>query len=78
MYLKSNFENEQIDIIKYAGSNFPDIFNLDDESKKLTVHNVYQNLRQKDNEIRNNLKLMDIRLSSILEPIKLLSNAANQ
>jgi len=34
------------------------------------IHRAYQKLREKDNEIRNNLKLMDIKLAHIVGPIK--------
>ena len=34
------------------------------------IHNAYQKLREKNNEIRNNLKLMDIKLADIVMSIK--------
>ena len=41
------------------------------ESEQIEIiHSAYQTLREKDNEIRNNLKLMDIKLADIVLPIK--------
>ena len=34
------------------------------------IHAAYQKLRENDNEIRNNLKLMDIKLADLIMPIK--------
>ena len=42
----------------------------DEQEQIEIIHNAYQKLREKDNEIRNNLKLMDIKLADIVMPIK--------
>ena len=43
---------------------------LPHEEKIEIIRAAYQTLRQKDGEIRNNLKLMDIRLADLIMPIK--------
>ena len=64
-------QSDWIEFIKYAERDFKAIEHLKTEKEKIEViHEVYQKLRQKDNEIRNNLKLMDIKLADIVMPIK--------
>jgi asparagine synthetase A len=64
-------QSDWIEVIKYAERDFKAIEHLKTEKERIEViHEVYQKLRQKDNEIRNNLKLMDIKLADIVMPIK--------
>ncbi|RLD60752.1 MAG: hypothetical protein DRJ01_09140 [Bacteroidetes bacterium] len=73
LYFKDDFKKAGIEFIKYAERDFAPIEHLKTEEEKIEViHEAYQKLRQKDNEIRNNLKLMDIKLADIVEPIKSL------
>ncbi len=70
LYFEEDFRRENIEFIKYAERDFPSIENLEHSEKVETIHTAYQKLRQKDNEIRNNLKLMDIKLADLIMPIK--------
>jgi adenine-specific DNA-methyltransferase len=70
LYFKEDFENEGIEFIKYAERDFESIEEKDEQEQIEIIHNAYQKLREKDNEIRNNLKLMDIKLADIVMPIK--------
>ncbi len=73
LYFEDDFKKTGIAFIKYAERDFKPIEHLKTEEEKIEViHEAYQKLRQKDNEIRNNLKLMDIKLADIVEPIKSL------
>jgi hypothetical protein len=71
LYFEEDFKKAGIEFIKYAERDFMPIEHLKTEKEKIEViHEAYQKLRQKDNEIRNNLKLMDIKLADIVMPIK--------
>jgi len=71
LYFEEDFKKAGIEFIKYAKRDFKAIEHLKTEEEKIKViHDIYQKLRQKDNEIRNNLKLMDIKLADIVMPIK--------
>ncbi len=70
LYFEADFRRAQIEFHKYAATDFPPIDDLSREQKARIVHEAYQRLRQKDNPIRNNLKLMDIRLGELIMPIK--------
>ncbi|MCB0745886.1 MAG: N-6 DNA methylase [Ignavibacteriae bacterium] len=71
LFFEEDFKNAGIEFIKYAERDFKSIEHLaSDEEKIEVIHIAYQKLREKDNEIRNNLKLMDIKLADIVMPIK--------
>ncbi len=71
LYFEEDFKKEGIEFIKYVERDFKAKEHLKTEEEKLEViHQAYQTLRKKDNEIRNNLKLMDIKLADIVMPIK--------
>jgi len=71
LYFEEDFSTAGIEFIKYAERDFKPIDQLKTEGEKIEViHQAYQTLRKKDNEIRNNLKLMDIKLADIVMPIK--------
>lgn len=70
LYFEEDFKNAGITFIPYVERDFPSIESLSDEKKIKTIQSVYQKLRQKDNEIINNLKLMNIRLADLVGPIK--------
>lgn len=70
LYFKDDFEKADIEFIKYAERDFESIENKSEEEQIEIIHKAYQKLREKDNEIRNNLKLMDIKLADIVMPIK--------
>ncbi len=70
LYFKEDFENAGIEFIKYAERDFESIEGKSEKEQIEIIHLAYQKLREKDNEIRNNLKLMDIKLADIVMPIK--------
>jgi hypothetical protein len=70
LYFPEEFEKAGIHFIKYAERDFESIKDKSPEEQKEIIHNSYQKLREKDNEIRNNLQLMDIRLRDLIMPIK--------
>ena len=71
MYFEEDFKKVGIEFIKYAERDFKSIEKLNTEVDKIEIiHKAYQTLRKKDNEIRNNLKLMGIKLADIVMPIK--------
>lgn len=70
LYFKEDFKNAGIEFIKYAERDFESIEHKSEPEQIEIIHRAYQKLREKDNEIRNNLKLMDIKLADIVMPIK--------
>ena len=71
LYFEEDFKNASIEFTKYVERDFKPIDHLKNHDEKINViHETYQRLRQKDNEIRNNLKLMDIKLEDIVMPVK--------
>jgi hypothetical protein len=70
LYFKEDFEKAGIAFIKYAERDFESIEGKSEKEQIEIIHRAYQKLRAKDNEIRNNLKLMDIKLADIVMPIK--------
>ncbi len=70
LYFKEDFEKVGIEFIKYAERDFESIEGKSEPEQIEIIHSAYQKLREKDNEIRNNLKLMDIKLTDIVMPIK--------
>jgi hypothetical protein len=70
LYFEEQFRNEGIGFFKYAERDFYQINDLEYNDKVKAIIEIYQRLRQKENEIRNNLKLMDTRLSNVIMPIK--------
>lgn len=70
LYFKEDFEKVGIEFTKYAERDFESIEGKSESEQIESIHRAYQKLREKDNEIRNNLKLMDIKLADIVMPIK--------
>jgi hypothetical protein len=69
LYFKEDFEAAEIAFIKYAERDFVALSEKTVD-KSAVVHAAYQQLRERNNEIRNNLMLMNIRLEHIVMPIK--------
>ena len=63
---KKDFAN----IKRHVERDFQSIEGKPESEQFKIIHSAYQKLREKDNEIRNNLKLMDIKLADIVLPIK--------
>lgn len=74
LYFQEDFDKASIDFFQYAERDFEDIEGKSEIEKTKIIHKVYQKLREKDNEIRNNLKLMDIKLADIVMPIKTIKS----
>ncbi len=70
LYFEEDFKKAGIDFIKYAERDFESIEGKPEAEQIEIIHRAYQKLREKDNEISNNLKLMDIKLPDIVMPIK--------
>jgi hypothetical protein len=70
LYFEEDFKNAKIAFIKYAERDFKSIEGKGKEEAIKIIHSAYQKLREKDNEIRQNLKLMDTRLADLIMPIK--------
>lgn len=70
LYFEEDFAKSKIALMKYAARDFKSIEGKSKEEAGAIIHATYQALREKDNEIRQNLKLIDIRLSDLVMPIK--------
>jgi adenine-specific DNA-methyltransferase len=70
LYFEEDFRSAEIEFLKFAARDFKSIEGLEKQEKIAVIHNAYQTLRNKENEICNNLKLMDIRIEDLIMPIK--------
>lgn len=70
LYFKEEFNKVGLEIIRYVESYFGKINGKPEPEQFDIINRAYQKLNEKDNEIRNNLKLMDIKLADIVLPIK--------
>lgn len=69
LYFPIQFREKDIEIEKYANSIFKPIDGLSDEEQLTTIRETYQILREKENPLRNQVKLMKIELKELLLPI---------
>lgn len=69
LYFPEEFKKAGLYFIQYAERDFESIEGKLPEEQTTIIHNAYQKLREKDNEIRNNLKAMKIELRDLLMPI---------
>ncbi|MFM7851068.1 MAG: TaqI-like C-terminal specificity domain-containing protein, partial [Flammeovirgaceae bacterium] len=70
LYFEEDFKKVGIAFMKYAERDFKSIEGKSEKEAIKIIHAAYQKLREKDNEIRQNLKLMDTRLADLIMPIK--------
>lgn len=70
LYFEEDFKKAGIEFMKYAQRDFESIEGKGEKEAIAIIEKAYQTLREKDNEIRNNLKLMDIKLADLIMPIK--------
>lgn len=70
LYFPEEFKKVDIQFVKYIERDFQSIDGKSENNQKEIIHNTYQKLREKENEIRNNLQLMDIRLENLVMQIK--------
>ncbi|MBU0697761.1 MAG: hypothetical protein KKE39_14730, partial [Bacteroidetes bacterium] len=69
LYFPKEFEDSNIVIEKHAQAIFKPIDDLSDPEQIKAIKNAYQALREKDNPLRNQIKLMKIELKDLLLPI---------
>ncbi|MEY3498513.1 MAG: hypothetical protein RL308_182 [Bacteroidota bacterium] len=70
LYFPDEFKKAGIEFLKYVERDFVPIDTIDVfEQQKEIIHEAYQKMRDKNNAIRNNIKLMKIELSELLMPI---------
>lgn len=70
LYFEEDFKKAGIEFMKYAQKDFKSIEGKGEKEAIEIIHKAYQTLREKNNEIRQNLKLMDTRLAELIMPIK--------
>jgi uncharacterized protein YlaN (UPF0358 family) len=70
LYFEDDFKKAGIEFMKYAQRDFKSIEGKGEKEAIEIIHKAYQTLREKNNEIRQNLKLMDTRLAELIMPIK--------
>ena len=70
LYFPEEFKSAQITLMKYAERDFESIVGKDEKDAIEIIHASYQKMRAKENEIRQNIKLMDTRLYELIMPIK--------
>ncbi len=71
LYFEEELHSEDLYFIKYANNDFEPIEKeMDDRIIAQIIHKAYQRLRDRDNEIRNNIKLLTVRLKDLILPIE--------
>lgn len=70
LYFKDDFKKVGVQCIALVEYNFAKLNGMEFEDNIENIHSAYQFLRHKDSPVRNNLKLMDIRLPELIMPIK--------
>lgn len=68
-YFPEEFQSKGIAIEKHAKELFVPIEDLSEEEKLEQIKAVYEELRKKENPLRNQIKLMKIELKDLLLPI---------
>jgi hypothetical protein len=69
LYFPEEFAEKGIEIEKYAKDIFKPIDGLSEEEQIKAIQEAYETLREKDNPLRNQIKLMKIELKELLLPI---------
>ena len=69
LYFPEEFAEKGIEIEKYAKDIFNPIEGLKEDQQIKAIQEAYQTLREKDNPLRNQIKLMKIELKELLLPI---------
>ncbi|MBL7829466.1 MAG: N-6 DNA methylase [Saprospiraceae bacterium] len=69
LYFPDEFAEKGIEIEKYAQDIFKPIEDLGEEEQMKAIKEAYETLREKDNPLRNQIKLMKIELKELLLPI---------
>jgi hypothetical protein len=69
LYFPDEFAVKGIEIEKYANEIFEPIEGMSEPEQIKAIQDAYQTLREKDNPLRNQIKLMKIELKELLLPI---------
>jgi hypothetical protein len=69
LYFPDEFSEKGIEIEKYANEIFEPIEDMSEPEQIKAIQDAYQTLREKDNPLRNQIKLMKIELKELLLPI---------
>jgi adenine-specific DNA-methyltransferase len=69
LYFPEEFAEKGIEIEKYAKDIFKPVDDLPEEEQIKVIQEAYQTFREKDNPLRNQIKLMKIELKELLLPI---------
>jgi len=69
LYFSEEFQSKGIEIERHAKEMFTPIEDLSEEQKIAQIKAVYEELRKKENPLRNQIKLMKIELKDLLLPI---------
>jgi len=69
LYFPEEFAEKGIAIEKYAKNIFKPIEGLSEDEQIKAIKEAYETLREKDNPLRNQIKLMKIELKELLLPI---------
>jgi len=69
LYFPLDFKEAKIEILKYCKEIFSEIESYSDEEKNKLIIQTYQELSDKKNPLRNQIKLMKIELKQLLNPI---------
>lgn len=69
LYFPEEFREKGIEIERYAKSIFKPIEDLPENKQIEAINEAYHTLREKDNSLRNQIKLMKIELNDLLLPI---------
>lgn len=69
LYFPEEFAEKGIEIKKYAQDIFKPIEDLSEEEQIKAIQEAYQTLQEKDNPLRNQIKLMKMELKELLLPI---------
>ena len=70
LYFEEDFRHSGVSLLEHAAAIFPAIENLEPAAKLETIADAYRKLKDEAGEFYKNLKLMDERLSELLEPIR--------
>jgi hypothetical protein len=69
LYFSEEFSEKKIEIKKHTKTLFKKIEGLSEKEQIKSIQEIYQTLREKDNPLRNQIKLMKIELKDLLLPI---------
>ncbi len=69
LYFPEDLQKYGLKFNEFAERDFVSVENKTESEQETIIHDIYQKLRDKNNEIRNNLKAMKIELRDLIMPI---------